>query len=71
MYELNNDWLKTRTYYSFFLQINNFTLKKFVMKKFKTIFADEVSHIWNPNIELKASQNNYISCLTENETNYL
>ncbi len=39
MYELNNDWLKTRTYYSFFLQINNFTLKKFVMKKFKTIFA--------------------------------
>ena len=39
MFELNNDWLKTRTYYSFFLQINNFTLKKFVMKKFKTIFA--------------------------------
>lgn len=39
--------------------------------KFKTIFADEVNHIWNPNVELKASQNNYISCLTENETNYL
>ena len=45
MFELNNDWLKTRTYYSFFLQINNFTLKKFVMKKFKTIFAKLIGRI--------------------------
>lgn len=45
MYELNNDWLKTRTYYSFFLQINKITLKKFVMKKFKTIFAKLIGRI--------------------------
>ena len=45
MYELNNDWLKTRTYYSFFLQINKITLKKFVIKKFKTIFAKLIGRI--------------------------
>lgn len=45
MFELNNDWQKTHTYYSFFLQINKITLKKFVMKKFKTIFAKLIGRI--------------------------
>lgn len=39
MYELNNDWLKSRSYYSFFLQLFKFKHKKFDMQKIKSIFA--------------------------------
>lgn len=65
-----NDYLKVNGFDTKNLQTETAIAIDFCLK-FKTIFADEVNHIWNPNIELKASQNNYISCLTENETNYL
>ena len=39
MYELNNDGQKSRSYYSFFLQLFKINHKKFDMQKIKSIFA--------------------------------